>query len=86
MVSASERVAGALALPLSNEERRGLTKRCTENLEAYDLYLKGRYYWNKLIPPEVRKSIQFFQQAIDLTGYPDPRVSSGASTFADTGA
>jgi DNA-binding winged helix-turn-helix (wHTH) protein/tetratricopeptide (TPR) repeat protein len=62
----SERVANALALPLSNEERRGLTKRYTENLEAYDLYLKGRYYWNKLIPPEVRKSIQFFQQAIDL--------------------
>jgi DNA-binding winged helix-turn-helix (wHTH) protein/tetratricopeptide (TPR) repeat protein len=62
----SERVAGALALPLNNEEKRGLTKRYTENLEAYDLYLKGRYYWNKLIPPEVRKSIQFFQQAIDL--------------------
>ena len=62
----SERVAGALAVPLSNEERQHLTKRYTENIEAYDLYLKGRYYWNKLIPPEVRRSIQFFQQAIDL--------------------
>ena len=62
----SERVAGALALSLSSEERRGLNKRYTENLEAYDLFLKGRYCWNKLIPPEVRKSIQFFQQAIDL--------------------
>jgi serine/threonine-protein kinase len=62
----SERVAGALALSLSNEERRRLTKRYTENPEAYDLYLKGRYYWNKLIPPEVKKSIHFFQQAIDL--------------------
>ncbi|HXI89012.1 MAG TPA: winged helix-turn-helix domain-containing protein [Blastocatellia bacterium] len=62
----SERVAGALALSLSSEERRGLNKRYTENLEAYDLYLKGRYCWNKLIPPEIRKSIQFFQQAIDL--------------------
>lgn len=62
----SERVAVALALPLSNEERQHLTKRYTENIEAYDLYLKGRYYWSKLIPPEVRRSIQFFQQATDL--------------------
>ncbi|HEV8486546.1 MAG TPA: tetratricopeptide repeat protein, partial [Blastocatellia bacterium] len=62
----SQRVAGALAIPLSIEERRLLTKRSTENLEAYDLYLKGRYYWNKLIPREVRRSIQFFQHAIDL--------------------
>src|SRR6185295_18051645 len=62
----SERVASALAVPLSGEERQHLTKRYTENIEAYDLYLKGRYYWNKLIPQEVRRSIQFFQQAIDL--------------------
>lgn len=62
----SERVADALAVPLSNEEREHLTKRYTENIEAYDLYLKGRYYRNKLIPHEVRRSIQFFQQAIDL--------------------
>lgn len=62
----SERVAGALALPLSIEERRRLTKRYTENIQAYELYLKGRYHWNKLIPPEVRKSIHFFQQAIDI--------------------
>src|SRR6185503_8405521 len=37
----SERVAGALALSLSGEERQHLTKRYTENIEAYDLYLKG---------------------------------------------
>ena len=62
----SERVAAALALPLSTEVRRDLTKRHTENLEAYDLYVKGRYFWSKLTPPEVRRAIQFFQQAIDL--------------------
>jgi serine/threonine-protein kinase len=62
----SERVAGALEVPLSTEERQDLTKRYTDNLEAYDLYLKGRYFWNKLIPPEVRRAIQFFQQAIEL--------------------
>jgi adenylate cyclase len=43
-----------------------LTKRYTENVAAYQLYLMGRYHWNKLIPPEIKKSIGFFQQAIDL--------------------
>jgi len=62
----SERVASALAIPLSNEERQQLTKRSTQNVEAYDLYLEGRYYWSKLVAQEVRRSIQFFQRAIDL--------------------
>lgn len=65
----SERVASALSLTLSVEERKGLTKRYTENPKAYELYLKGRYHWNKLIPPEVRKSIHYFQQAIEIDPY-----------------
>jgi DNA-binding winged helix-turn-helix (wHTH) protein/TolB-like protein len=62
----SERVVSALALRLSGEERRALTKRDTEKPEAYELYLKGRNHLNKLIPPEVKKSIQFFQQAVEV--------------------
>ncbi len=62
----SERVAGALALRLSAEERLGLTKHFTEEPEAYEYYLKGRYHWNKLVPSEVRKSIEFFRQAIEV--------------------
>jgi DNA-binding winged helix-turn-helix (wHTH) protein/Tfp pilus assembly protein PilF len=62
----SERVADALRLRLSTEARRGLTKRYTDNPRAYELYLQGRYHWSKLIPSEVRKGIQFFQQAIEL--------------------
>ena len=62
----SERVVGALALRLNSEERRALTKRDTRNPEAYERYLKGRNSLRKLILPEVRKSIQFFQEAIDL--------------------
>src|SRR5258705_4067295 len=65
----SERVASALSLTLSVKERKGLTKRYTENPKAYELYLKGRYHWNKLIPPEVRKSIHYFQQAIEIDPY-----------------
>jgi serine/threonine-protein kinase len=62
----SEKVAKALALELSGEEKKRLTKRYTENADAYELYLKGRYYWGKITRSETRKSLQFFQQAIDV--------------------
>ena len=62
----SQKVADALSLQLSGEEKKRLTKRYTDNVEAYRLYLTGRYHLAKLIPPEIRKSIEFFQKAIDL--------------------
>ena len=62
----SQKVADALALRLSGEEKRRLTKRDTKNLEAYQLYLTGRYHYARLIPPEIRTAIGFYQQAIDL--------------------
>ena len=43
----SEQVARALSLSLSSAEKELLTKRYTENSEAYQLYLKGRFFWNK---------------------------------------
>jgi TolB-like protein len=62
----SQKVADALALRLTGEENKRLTKRYTDNLDAYQLYLKGRYHWNKLTPADIKKSIEFFKQAIDL--------------------
>ncbi len=62
----SQKVADALALRLSGEEKNRLTRRYTENVEAYELYLTGRYHWSKLTPPDIRKGITFFQQAIDI--------------------
>lgn len=61
----SQKVAEAVAPGLSGEEQMRLTKQYTGNLEAYQLYLTGRYHWNKLIPPEIVKSIGFFQQAVE---------------------
>lgn len=61
----SERVVAALALRLSSEEKRRVTKRDTENTEAYQLYLKGRYFWWKATPEEFRKSRDYFQRAVD---------------------
>jgi TolB-like protein/Flp pilus assembly protein TadD len=62
----SQKVADALALRLSGQEKNRLTKRYTENTEAYQLYLTGRYHWSKATPPDIRKGIGFFQQAIEL--------------------
>jgi len=62
----SQKVVDALALQLSGEEKRRLNKRYTEKVAAYQLYLTGRFYWNNLTPPDLQKSISYFQQAIDL--------------------
>ncbi len=74
--SISERVAEKLAITPSREERRLLTKHYTENTEAYQLYLKGRYYWSKRTKEGIKKGIEYFQQAIEK----DPRH---APAYAD---
>jgi TolB-like protein/class 3 adenylate cyclase len=61
----SQKVADALALRLSGDEKNQLTKRYTDNVEAYQLYLTGRYHHARLIPPEIRTAMNFYQQAIN---------------------
>jgi len=46
------------------EEKQKLVKRYTDNLEAYDLYLKGRFYSNKLTEESIKKSLDCFHEAI----------------------
>ncbi len=75
----SARVAEALALKLSGDEQQRLTKRYTENSEAYQLYLKGRYYWNKRSPEGLNKGIECFNQAIAL----DPNYALAYAGLAD---
>ncbi len=58
-------IAGALKLRLTPSEEKDLKKRYTENTEAYQLYLKGRYYWNKRTEEGMKKGISFFQEAIE---------------------
>jgi DNA-binding winged helix-turn-helix (wHTH) protein/TolB-like protein len=60
--SISERVASALKIQLGNHKR----KHSTESVEAYQLYMKGRYHLSKIKPSEIQKSISYFQQAIDI--------------------
>lgn len=61
----AEQVAAALALRLSNEQRQQLTHRATQSAEAYRSYLLGRYHFQKLLPQEIDKSIEYFDRAIE---------------------
>ena len=55
---------------MSDEEKRRFAKSQTNNPEAYQLYLKGQYFWNKRTPEGLKKSIEFYSQAIALdSGY-----------------
>ncbi len=60
----SGKVARALMLELTGDERQMLTRRYTGNKQAYLLYLKGRYHWNKNTPAGYCKAIEYFRQAL----------------------
>lgn len=75
----SERMTGALPLKLTGEEKRLLTKRYTENSEAYQAYIKGRYYSFKFTEDGIDKGIEYFHQAIEL----DPRYALAYAGLAD---
>ena len=60
----STQISDKLRLRLTNEEKQRLTKRYTDNAEAYQLYLKGLYYWNKRSPDGIQKSIEFLNRAV----------------------
>jgi len=62
--SISARVAEALALRVSGEEQQRLTRRYTNNAEAYQLYLKGRYFWNKRTEEGFNQGITHFKLAV----------------------
>ncbi len=58
-------IVDKLKVQLFGVEKESLLKRPTENLEAFNLYLKGRYFWNKRTANDIRASIAYFQQAIE---------------------
>ncbi|HVF48501.1 MAG TPA: tetratricopeptide repeat protein, partial [Pyrinomonadaceae bacterium] len=64
--SISEQVARALTLKLTAEEQRLLTKRYTQNTEAFQAFIRGRYFWNKRTAEGLKKGIECAQQAISI--------------------
>jgi serine/threonine protein kinase/Tfp pilus assembly protein PilF len=62
----SKEICEHLRLRLDDEQKQRLFKRYTENAEAYQAYLRGRYYWNQRTPKGLRKAMENFEQAIAL--------------------
>ncbi len=60
----AENVADSLKLQLLGETRAQIKKKATEDVDAYSLYLKGRFYWNERNPSSVKKAMQYFESAI----------------------
>jgi DNA-binding winged helix-turn-helix (wHTH) protein/TolB-like protein/lipoprotein NlpI len=60
----STRIAGQLASALTAEERQALVRRHTGSLEAYELYLRGRFFWEKRTEANLRLAIGYFEQAL----------------------
>lgn len=76
----AKEVSEKLRLKLTEDERKGLAQQHTENIEAYHLYLKGRYFWNKYYMKWVQKGLAYFQQAIDI----DPEYALAYAGVADS--
>ena len=72
-------IAEKLRLRLSGAEQGQLTKRYTENVAAYQLYLKGRYHWNKRTVERMGKGLECFRQAIEL----DPAYALAYAGLSD---
>ena len=78
--SISERVTAALALKLTGEEQVRLKRRDTQNIDAYQLCLRGRYFLSKRRPDALKQALEYFQQAIAL----DANYALAYANLADT--
>jgi serine/threonine protein kinase/tetratricopeptide (TPR) repeat protein len=76
----STSIAENLRIELSGKEQRQIAKKDTQNPEAYQLYLRGRYYWNQRTDEGVRKGLDYFEQAIQK----DPGYALAYAGVADS--
>jgi serine/threonine protein kinase/Tfp pilus assembly protein PilF len=75
----SSEISGKLRLQLTRAEKKQLTKRHTQNVEAYQLYLKGRHHWNRWTEEGFYKAIEHFRQAVEN----DPTYAMAYAGLAD---
>ena len=75
----SREVADSLRLTIAGSGDARRTKRFTESTVAYELYLRGRYYWNRRTPDDLMRSVEFFKQAIAA----DPKYALAYAGLAD---
>jgi TolB-like protein/Tfp pilus assembly protein PilF len=73
-------IAETLQAKITGSEKSSIAKAPTVNPEAYELYLKGRFFWNKRSGVDLRKAIEFFNQAIAK----DPNYALAYAGLADS--
>ena len=73
-------IADTLRAKLTGSEQHAIALRPTESTEAHQLYLKGRYFWNKRTAGDFKTAMGYFQQAIDK----DPAFALAYAGLADT--
>ena len=72
-------IVTVLKIKLLGEKGGPLVKNYTENLQAYNLYLQGRYFWNKRTVEDIKKAMDYFNQAVAL----DPKYALAYVGLAD---
>src|SRR3990172_8450954 len=76
----SREIVNQLRVQLTGEEKKQLAQRATENTDAYQLYLKGRFYWNKRTKDGLNKAVDYYTQAIEK----DPNYALAYAGLAST--
>jgi tetratricopeptide (TPR) repeat protein len=74
------KIAAALQAKLTGAEQQALSSRPTENPEAHQFYLKGRYYWNRRGEEGLKKATEYFEHAIKA----DPNYALAYAGLADS--
>ena len=73
-------IAEKLQAKLTGSEERAVSAKPTTDLEAHQLYLKGRYLWNRRTAQNLQKALNYFQEAVDK----DPSYALAYTGIADT--
>jgi TolB-like protein/Tfp pilus assembly protein PilF len=73
-------IADTLQAKLTGSESRAMSNKPTENPEAYELYLKGRFFWNKRTGQDLKTACDYFQQAIAI----DPNYATAYAGLAES--
>src|SRR6476620_3125904 len=73
-------IADTLQAKLTGSESTAMSNKPTENSEAYELYLKGRFFWNKRTGQDLKTACDYFQQAIAI----DPHYATAYAGLAES--
>ncbi len=76
----AQKIASSLEAKLTGLEQRAIAARPTENTEAYQLYLKGRFFWNKRTGQGLKVALDYFQRAVAA----DPNYAAAYAGVGDT--